>query len=246
MENIKDNFTKAWGLCEPIPGAFEPQSLSIFLTISSLCNLNNRAIEFGVLHGKSATALVHGFKDTVLVDKTVPTYLETLKSHDVNKSITFHELWSTEFFKIMATDDFFSFCHIDTSHYFNDTLNELTSMSCHMMDQGVIVLDDWNDLYQQVRAGFFYARYKNDIDWHCFLVAHNKAYLCKSKYLEYYLSKVAIIKRDLDFLGFKSQIIRTDDNPLYCPFFLRPLKAGEEEYYGTVTYGDRFFKILEK
>lgn len=99
MESIKENFTKTWSFCEPIPGPFESQSLSIFLTISSLCNANNRAIEFGLLHGSSATALTHAFRDTTLVDKKVPTYLEELKSNEINESFTFHELWSTEFLK---------------------------------------------------------------------------------------------------------------------------------------------------
>lgn len=244
---MQDDFKKIYDFCESIPGAFEPQSLSIFITISRLCSDDvSSAIEFGVLHGKSASALVHSYRDITLVDKNIPTYINQLKEYNPSNSVNFVESWSSEFLENIKFDNKFSFCHIDTSHYFDDTVNEFSKMTTHMTDLGVIVLDDWNDMYQQVRAGYFYSRYKNNVEWDVFLVAHNKAYLCKKDMLSFYLSKVSTIKANLDNLGYKSQLIRTDDNPLYCPFYLRPLKQMDEEYYGTVTYGDRFFKILEK
>lgn len=136
------------------------------------------------------------------------------------------------------------FAHIDTSHYYSDTHAELLGSTRLATNKSIIVLDDWNEIYPQVRAAYFHARYVEKIEYEVALVAHNKAYLVHNENFNAFTDEILGLKTHLDSLGFQSQLIRTDESSNYRAFHVRPLKNDDEVFYGATTYNHRSYKDL--
>lgn len=81
------------------------------------------------------------------------------------------------------------FLHIDGCHEHSAVLNDLMLFNHKMKDNGIIVLDDFQDQeYPGVNSAAFEfslsnANYKN---WRIFAIGDNKAYMCQKKYAESY------------------------------------------------------------
>lgn len=83
----------------------------------------------------------------------------------------------------------FRLLHIDGCHEHWAVLSDLKLFSKQMFNDGVIVVDDFNDYeYPGVNSAvheFCLSDY-NEKDWRIFAIGDNKAYLCTKEYLAFY------------------------------------------------------------
>ena len=155
--------------------------------------------ELGVAFGKSAIAVSNYRK------KTQKFYMYDFFNDDMrsqaegnlNKYGTTEnsELRVEDLYKLTADDIHFDnklrFLHIDSSHEFKAVLKDMTNFSTKVSDDGVIVMDDYNDSeYPGVNGGCILFLDRNP-DWTMFAIGHNKAYLCKKEYHNFYVLELA-------------------------------------------------------
>lgn len=91
------------------------------------------------------------------------------------------------------------FLHIDGCHEHAAVVKDLKNFSLKMVDGGIIVMDDYNDIeYPGINSGtleFLLSpaiRYSEDGGWIIFAIGQNKAYLCKKKYFKKYVEGLLI------------------------------------------------------
>lgn len=79
------------------------------------------------------------------------------------------------------------FLHIDGSHEHGAVYKDLTNFSTKMCDDGIIVMDDYNDVeYPGVNSGTLQFIFENP-EWMLFAIGQNKCYLCKKQHYEKYV-----------------------------------------------------------
>lgn len=81
------------------------------------------------------------------------------------------------------------FLHIDGCHEHSAVLSDLMLFSNFMTDDGIIVLDDFQDQeFPGVNsAAFEFSLSKSNWkNWRVFAIGDNKAYMCQKKYVEHY------------------------------------------------------------
>lgn len=218
---------------EPIQGSHTTPSTATFVFFASLIQ-GNAALEIGVWNGKSAAVLSTLFEKLDLVDVAVPSALETIKSSQ-KSNVTFSQAWSSAW---LADNTHragsYDFIHLDTSHSFADTLTELQGAQTLAKADGIIVLDDWNEIYPTVAAAYFHYKYVLKGAFELFLVSYNKAYLCRPEYFEKYASQIDFLRSFLKQLNIPTHIARTSDTDEYRAFLVRPVTPNVEEYYGGI------------
>lgn len=107
-----------------------------------------------------------------------------------------------------------------------------------MQVDGLICLDDWNDVYGQVRAAYYYWRYALNSEWELLLTGFNKAFLChQSKFDVWSKFLIATVGDDIlvDDQAWLVQLSRTDYNPHARNFNLRNRKLSDPFFYGQNT-----------
>ena len=103
-------------------------------------------------------------------------------------------IWRLQDTTQLTTDDIefennLRFLHIDGCHEHSAVLSDLMLFSNKMKDDGVIVIDDFQDQeFPGVNSAAFEfslskANYKN---WRVFAIGDNKAYMCQKKYAQQY------------------------------------------------------------
>lgn len=234
--NLVDIYTKARTESEKIEGAHSPVSTAIFVYYCSLLPATHNALEIGVWNGKSASVLAQIFDNLDLVDVAEPKCLPQIRDSS-GANIQFMKEWSHIYLeKALDGEKRYNFIHMDTSHSFKDTLAELNGVSMIASNDAILVLDDWNEIYPTVQAGYYNYRFACLGIYEVFLVAYNKAYLCHPAYFEYYASRVDALRSFLASCGYKTHIARTSNVPEYRAFLVRPETPNVEEYYGGYTF----------
>ena len=115
-----------------------------------------------------------------------------------------------------------------------------------MNNFGLICLDDWSDVYSQVRAAYYYLFYKELIDWQLVLTGFNKAFLCKKSNFKYFNNYLIDIFSNPIIVNEKTQawqFARTDNHPYSSNFHVRYfediLDGTKSRLYGEKIWGRR-------
>jgi hypothetical protein len=208
--------------------------------------------ESGTFRGKSAAIFLTLPNVTrgVLVD--VADYLEQDKLRSsVPTPFVFLKYKSEDAFaeglvkKNLPSNDVV-WAHLDASHYFSNISLELQSITEFMHGNGIICLDDWNDVYSQIRAAYYYLSYACSFGWELFLTGFNKAFLCRREHFSDWNDyTISTFSQDVTVDGapFLVQLQRTDESPYSRSFALRPRKIGDPNLYGLHIWGNKFYRM---
>ena len=163
--------------------------------------------EIGVAYGKSAIT-ISNFKKTndnfylydIFPEEVYAKCLSNIKKFGTDNNL----IWRLEDTTQLNHKDGklfenpIRFLHIDGCHEHSAVLGDLQFFSQYMLDQGVIVLDDFNDYeYPGVNSAaveFSLAKY-NVKNWRVFAIGDNKAYLCQKRFLPTYQSMLAMFMK---------------------------------------------------
>lgn len=205
-------------------------------------------IEFGAYKGRTAALIAStlGEKNWLHAIEQAD-YLQINDLMNVSSSVTWHKERSESFcsnvLPSLVGEQKIIYTHHDASHFFSNVYTEVTSILDYMAPKAVMVLDDFNDNFPQVRAAYYYARYKESFPYELLLVGFNKAILVHEDafdfYEEYMLSSFI---EDMNTNGISCKLVRSDVNRHARSFFVRTKKANEDTYYGLSFWGDRFYQ----
>jgi hypothetical protein len=215
------------------------------LSFQTTQKVTRHLIEFGVYKGRSAAILANQCKDEerlLLVDVADYPERETLRGIcDRAEFVTS----SSEDFPIKFSDcnviqRHCRFVHIDSSHRFRATLQEIALAESLLCDGGIIALDDFINLnYSQILAATYKYLFMTDTELCIFLITDAKAYLCKKqdfeKFGRFVLDKLLLemTERDIGNLC----LARTDADDEYRPIYLREKYSSEtDSFYGLELY----------
>jgi hypothetical protein len=129
--------------------------------------------------------------------------------------------------------------HIDSGHGYRTTFEEMKLADKLLCEGGIACLDDFTNLnYSQVLPAIFKYLFTTGTDLTVFLVTNEKAYLCRRAWFDRYATFV--LDGLLDAMARRGNpavtIARTDSDPEYRAFYLRPRAQGETEKYGESIY----------
>ena len=223
--------------------------IDVLLSFQKKQKIAGHILEFGVYKGKSAILLREhlGINESlVLVD--IEKYIDdsTLQllgpetkfilgaSKDLkNSAINFESLIK----KIR-------FLHIDSSHAYRTTIDELRLTESLLSPDGILCMDDFTNLnYSQILPALYKYLYTEKTDLTVFLVTNEKAYLCRRAYFDLYANYVLreIVAEVSQSANQPMAIARTDMDIEYAAFYLRPkLEYEPSEFYGNNIYGDMY------
>ncbi len=205
--------------------------------------------EFGTYKGRTAALIAQNIgADDWLHAVESKDYLEVDRLMRLSDRFSWHKAKSEDF----CTKDLaevlsgkkIAFSHHDASHFFDNVTTELRS-SLESMDQSsVIVLDDFNDSYSQVRAAYYYLRYAESYPFELVLIGFNKAILVhESRFAAAESYILSCLLDDLDAAGILCKLVRTDANQRSRNFFVRTREPSDlETHYGVRFMGDQFYK----
>ena len=188
FKNVVDKEVEGW---------FYPKDIIIIYGIlNELQKPIGDICEIGVAYGKSAIMISQfkGDNNFYLYD-IFPEEARVIAEKNISKFGNGNNLiWRLEDTTELSSDDVFfqnslRFLHIDGCHEHSAVLSDLLLFSNKMKDDGIIVLDDFQDQeYPGVNSAAFQfslmnSNYKN---WRVFAIGDNKAYMCQKKYAEKY------------------------------------------------------------
>jgi hypothetical protein len=220
------------------------------LVTETLRNISDGAfVEFGTYKGRTAALFAHHLQDRRwlhAVDQA--NYLQYDRLRQISEKITWHKARSEEFcarelplclgsMPIIVT-------HHDASHFFENVKTELQLTAPYVDKRGLMILDDFNDPYLQVRAAYYYLRYAKQLPWEILLIGFNKCVLVHEEYFDGYERFVlSDLLNMLRGYGSNCALCRTDVHPRSRAFSIR-LKGAptEDDFYGRNTFGDRFYR----
>src|SRR5262249_19718411 len=128
------------------------------------------------------------------------------------------------------------FLHIDSSHAYRTTLNEMALADELLSSDGIVCLDDFTNLnYSQILPALYKYLYTTRTDLTVFLVTDEKGYLCRRPFFERYAGLV--LSRMIQEMTARGSepvcLARTDADPEYRAFYLRKRLSPEEgPFYG--------------
>lgn len=238
-------------------GSLSDISVSIMQSILSFqdrSSITGDMIEYGVLHGKSASVLLSniGRSETLHLVDVNEAYPDFDKLRGISPNFDFHKGASEQMIRDGSLEKFLSkgvrLSHHDASHSFNNVITEMDFMHDRIAPGGVMVLDDFlNPNFMQVVAACFthIARTKSKVE--PFLFASSKMYLCrKEDFRMYERLVVEEIFPTIKKVGFPLFLTRTEDTEDYRAFtFWAKPNRDFPDYYGVATYGDRYYKIRD-
>ena len=221
------------------------------INILNECSINKKFssgnfFESGTYYGKSACIFLNlnSIKKGFLVD--LANYLEIEKLKKLTEVPFQFEMNPSESFNFekLGAKKSYLWAHLDASHYFSNVQNEILNIIPYMHDYGLICLDDWNDVYSQVRAAYYYLYYKNMIDWELILTGFNKAFICKKSnfdffhniILEIFTNKISVNNNQKNW-----QLSRTDNNINSRNFNIRKIYSQKTITYGENIWGKKFY-----
>lgn len=197
--NFKDYLTFYRDVVDKeVEGWFYPiDIIMLFGLLTHIQKFEGDICEIGVAYGKSAICLSQFKRDTenlYLYD----IFKEEIKKIAQNNIAKFGSEkninWRIQDTTNLHFDDIIfnsplRLLHIDGCHEHFAVLNDLQLFSNKMHDEGVIVIDDFNDYeYPGVNSAaieFSLSKYNNK-NWRVFAIGDNKAYMCQKRFLSTY------------------------------------------------------------
>jgi hypothetical protein len=211
---------------------------------------SHRLIEFGAYKGRTASILAQNLDNTGHLDILEQAdYLEIDKIKAISNNVTWHKEKSEDFCAKRLSDDDggrpIAASHHDASHFFVNVKTELEYVAAHSSKGSVLILDDFNDTYAQVRAAFYYLRFAQQFPFEILLIGFNKCILVHSD--RFRENESFVLDRLLDEMesqyGFVCRLARTDNHEQSRGFFLARRPPNDtERFYGRSFFGDRFYK----
>lgn len=205
--------------------------------------------ESGTYKGKSA-AIFASFPNVlnlVLVDAS--NYLEIDKLEALTGIRPEFFLCKSEDFDYqsnLASHSALIWSHLDASHYFTNVSKEISSIANYMHPDGLICLDDWNDYYPQVRAAYYYLRYKCDLKWELLITGFNKAFLCSQECFKDWSRYILLTFKDgisFDEHSWLVQLARSDYSEGNSrSFHVAKRSQDAPALYGQHIWGDKFYQ----
>lgn len=210
-------------------------------------SLSGAFFESGTYRGLSAMIFLGlgTVSGAVLVDQT--NYLESDKiAKYTHKPFKLHIGRSEDFdFSSLDFGVPLVWAHLDASHYFSNVTHEITCVSEIMDRKGMIVLDDWNDVYGQIKAAYYFLRYQG-CEWELLVTGFNKAILVNKRIYDIYSKRlIELFSADIFINGelWPVQLCRTDISEWCRSFTVRPRGEDEDHFYGRKIWGDRFYQV---
>jgi hypothetical protein len=248
---MPSDFQSIKAAASAIEGMLSDFSMTVMDCVLSFQEENGVAgniIEFGVFRGRSAAVLaghVRAGERLILVDVADQIAREPIAA--LCPGFEFVECSSEGFARTAAYRDVRKRCrfiHIDSSHGYRATFNELKLAEGLLQDRGIICLDDFTNLnYSQILAATYKYLFTTWTRLRMFLVTDEKAYLCRKKDFEFF-GRFAL-DRVIDEMarrGLENQVIaRTDADPEYRAIYLRqPLPGEVGRHYGYDLYRQHY------
>ena len=194
--NFKDYLTHFKEVIDKeVPGWFYPIDIVVLygLIREIQQSIPGDLCEIGVAHGKSAIALSN-FKNKSDTLYLYDIFDETSRIGAEKNILKFSDekqlVWRLEDTTNLKNEKLFfdrplRLLHIDGCHEHSAVMNDLTIFTQHMHDEGIIVLDDFNDYeYPGVNSAaieYSLAKYNYE-NWRVYAIGDNKAYMCKKKH----------------------------------------------------------------
>lgn len=156
-------------------------------------NIAGDVAELGIAYGKSAIAISNYKRksDNLYLFDISQDFADSANANIQKYGSPDNIHWRVQDSYSMTSDDIkvqnkLRFLHIDGSHEHTPVLKDILNFSQHMADNGVIVLDDFNDAeYIGVQSAVIHFLLENR-EWVMFATGNNKAYLCKRKFYNFY------------------------------------------------------------
>lgn len=237
-------FAKSRDAAEQIEGMLSVFSMAVMdsvLQFQRTQSIKGHVLEIGVFHGKSAAILAGRMSATerlILVD--IAPYLERER---MPRKLEFYCCPSAEFPRRCPDYDALRgsirVAHIDASHAFKPTIQELAICDELISDDGIIVLDDFTNLnYSQNIAAIYKYLFTTDTDLMPVIVTDEKGYLCRRSHFHIYANyALEGIIGDLSERGIDPCIARTDVDREYMAYYVRSKMPGEtDDRYGLSIY----------
>lgn len=176
--------------------------LDAFLSVRLLGN-DKRVLEIGVWKGGWAKTLFENLYGIDFVGIDPYPGLSHIKDAvlNENKGKKYFELYdSVEDFETNASiQDKFNCIHIDGEHTEKAVLRDFQFSASLLLDDGIIIVDDFFDLRF---PGVTYATFAlmKALNFSIFLISERKAYLCKSQFHQMYYSRAKNILLDANLV----------------------------------------------
>lgn len=210
----------------------------------------SRFAEFGAYKGRTACLMAQNIEgDGHLEVVESADYLELDRILAYSPRVKWHrersETFTAERLPALLAGSRLTATHHDASHFFSNVQTELKNIQPLMHESGVIILDDFNDIYAQVRAAFYWLRYSAGFPFEVLLIGFNKCFLVHSDHFKQHEAFVLdqllhVAERDY---GLPLRLARTDNHPQSRGFCVtKRAEPGGERRYGTAFFGDRFYK----
>lgn len=223
--------------------------MDIFIKRSVSDTGASRFAEFGAYKGRTACLMAQNIgPDGELEVVESADYLQLDRLLPFSANIRWHKEKSEEFtanrLPSLLGGKRLTATHHDASHFFSNVHSELTNIRALMDEAGVIILDDFNDTYAQVRAAYYHLRYTTDFPFEIILIGFNKCVLVHSNH--FHRHEAFVLDELIDLLqaeyGYICRLSRTDNNPLSRGFCINRRTLTEPVRYGTAFFGDRFYQ----
>lgn len=207
-------------------------------------------IEFGTYKGRVAALIAQSLVEgNWLYAVEQADYLEFDRLLEISPLITWHKKRSETFCSECLPDliekqkQKIIYTHHDASHYFDNVYTELTSVEKYMDFYGIMILDDFSDVFSQVRASYYYLRYKMNFPYELLLIGFNKAILVREELFDYWEQYILEnLLNDMAESNILCKLYRTDINKNSRSFYIGTRNNEEDAYYGMNIWGDRFYK----
>lgn len=224
--------------------------MDIFVRRAAEQTESSRFAEFGAYKGRTACLLAQNIgSDGSLEVVESADYLELDRIRSYNSRVSWHrersETFTAERLPGVLAGSQLTATHHDASHFFSNVHTELKNIQPFMHKLGVIILDDFNDIYSQVRAAFYHLRYTMSFPFEVLLIGFNKCFLVHSDHFKQH--EAFVLDRLLDMAdneyGLLLRLARTDNHPQARGFCVtKRIEPTGERRYGTAFFGDRFYK----
>ena len=200
--------------------------------------------EFGTYKGRVAALMgMAARKEDTLHLIDTADYLEQEKFQEKELQYHFYKQKSEDWCSQHVEGKRFVFTHHDASHYFENVRSEITAIAPNMDELGVMVLDDFTDAYNQVRAAYFYSRYVEKLAFELLLIGFGKAVLvCSEKFDMWEQFVLADLQSKLGDKKLQTTLYRTDINSHSRALSIQQKRNPEEpDRYGLNIWGQRFY-----
>ena len=236
------------GAIEGMLSSFSIANIDTLLSFQSAKGIVGHLVEMGVYRGKSAAVLaVYQGTDERLILIDITDNLDRTHLFEATSRAEFY-LGDTRNTPTLVDDHdgLLGKCrciHIDASHQFDSTMQELAIADALLGPDGFIMCDDFAHLdYAQNAAAIYKYLYTSGTNLTPFIITAEKAYLCRRDAFKLYGEMVLYGMTDqLSLRGVDAAIARTDRCDDFAAFHLRHRQVGEgakanyEMYHGYFT-----------